>query len=104
MPLRCLTIPSRLVPDGTSGRRASYSERPSSERTTASRPSWRYCRRSSARLLISAASELEVLGVSTHPGADERAGRGHPQALALLQLVQRLPHQRGADPLALVGV
>jgi hypothetical protein len=38
---RCLTRPSRLVPVGTSGRRTSYSDKPSSFHSTAPRMSCR---------------------------------------------------------------
>ena len=37
----CLTSPSRLVPVGTNGWRASYSDSPSSFHTSASRAAWR---------------------------------------------------------------
>ena len=39
---RCLTSPSRLVPVGVIGRRASYSLRPSTFQTIPSRADWRY--------------------------------------------------------------
>ena len=41
-PARCLTTPSRVEPVGTSGRRTSYSDNPSSFHSTASREIRRY--------------------------------------------------------------
>src|SRR3954463_1078417 len=69
IPTRCLTRPSRLVPDGTSGRRTSYSERPSSALTTSSRDrrrwGWRWKLRGCA-----------VIGGAAAGGGGGGGGRG----------------------------
>src|SRR5215207_1722196 len=76
----CLTSPSRLVPVGTSGRRTSYSDSPSSFHTSASRPRCRYRLRSAFRSCPATPGSLAVPTGAWQmrlPGAAPQVAAGH---------------------------
>src|ERR1700683_868360 len=98
----CLSRPSRLVPVGTRGRRMSYSDRPSSFHSRASRPRCRYWRRSA----LQSASVMPgcYAGATTNPpDLGLLAGRAYAGAAEGEDGQADREDDQGRDPAAPVG-